>query len=291
MRTSLIILATFYWTLAFGQDDAEKLSDKAFTYYLYDKDIDSALFYYKSLQQTFPNFRPSYINNVIGSCYLKKGDKDLAKNYLLLSLKRPDPLDIFPERTCISIGDMFLEAKDYTSALAYYDSSTSYYRTKVNRMSRHTFKEGNIQTIYKKAICFDRLNRLDTAINIMTPHIFINFDEYIIDSAEAPTIVDFYITLLKKKYSIKQIRNEFKTAMKGLTYKRENDSSRLHLNPEWKSIRIDCYFNFLGKKVDIFRYGGVGVKDFNEETPVGWRKDDILKDLYKTLAYQKIKNL
>jgi tetratricopeptide (TPR) repeat protein len=291
MRPFLIILIIFYKTLAFGQDGAEKVSDKAFTYYLYDKDIDSALYYYKSLQQTFPNFRPSYINNVIGSCYLKKGDKDLAKSYLLLSLKRPDSLDIFPERTCIYIGDMFLEAKDYISALAYYDSSTSYYRTKPLRMSRHSFKEGNIQTIYKKAICFYNLNRLDTAINIMTPRIFMNFEDYIIDSSEAVNIVDFYITLLKKKYPVKLIKNEFKTAMKGLNYKKENDSSRLHLNPEWKSITIDCYFNFFGKKVDIFRYGGVGVKDFSEETPIGWRKKDILKDLHKTLAYQKLKSL
>lgn len=291
MRPFLIILITFCKTLAFGQDGAEKLSDKAFNYYLYDKDIDSALYYYKLLQQTYPDFRPSYINNVIGSCHFKKGEKEIAKSYFLLSLKKPDSLDIFPERTCIYIGDMFLEAKDYNSALAYYDSSTSYYRTKSLRMSRHSFKEGNIQTIYKKAICFDKLNRLDTAINIMTPHIFINFDDYIIDSAEAPTIVDFYITLLKKKYSTKHIRQEFKTAMNRLIYKRENDSSLLHLNPEWKSIRIDCYFIFLGKKVDITHYGGVGVKDFNEETPIGWRKKDILKDFYKALAYQKLKKL
>jgi tetratricopeptide (TPR) repeat protein len=291
MRTVLIILTTFFCAIAFAQDTAEKLQDKAFGYYLYDKDIDSALYYYTSLQQTFPDFRPSYVNNVIGSCYLKKGDKELAKNYLLLSLKKPDSLDIFPERTCISIGDMFLEAEDYASALAYYDSSTSYYRTKPLRMSGHRFKEGNIQTIYKKAICFDKLNRLDTAINIMTPHIFINFDDYIIDSVEAISIVNFYVTLLKKKYSIKYTRREFKNAMKGITYKRENDSSRLHLNPEWKSITIDCYFNFLGKKIDIFGLGGVGVKDFNEETPIGWRKEDIIKEFHKSLAYKKLKTM
>lgn len=291
MRPFLIILMTFQLTLASGQDSAEKLSDKAFSYYIYDKDIDSALYYYKSLQQTFPSFRPSYINSVIGSCYLKKGDKELAKNYLLQSLKRPDSTDIFPERSCIYIGDIFLEAKDYISALAYYDSSTTHYRTKVARMSRHRFKEGNIQTIYKKAICFDKLNKLDTAIKIMTPYIFLNFDDYVIDSSEAEDIVDFYIALIKKRYSVKEIRQEFKIAMKELKYKRENDSSRLHLNPEWKSILIDCYFNFFGKRVDIFRLGGVGVKDFNEETPVGWRKEDLLKEFRKTLAYKKIKKV
>lgn len=291
MRTLLLFIATICGTLAFGQDDAEKLNSKAFSYYLYERDIDSAFYYYTLLQQTFPGFRPSYISNVIGSCYLKKGEKELAKKHFLLSLKKPDSLDIFPERTCIYLGDMFLEAKDYNSALAYYDSSTSYYRIKRLRMSSHSFREGNIQTIYKKAICFDKLNRLDTAINIMTPHIFINFDDYIIDSAEAPNIVDFYITLLKKKYSIRQIRNEFKIAMKGLTYKRENDSSSLRLNHEWKFIRIDCYFNFLGKKIDITRLGGVGVKDFDEKTPIGWREEDVLKDLYKTLAYRKLKKL
>ena len=84
----------------------------------------------------------------------------------------------------------------------------------------------------------------------MTPHIFIDFDDYIIDSAETINIVDFYVTLLKRKYSINHIRREFKNAMRGITYQRENDSSRLHLNPEWKSITIVCYFNFLGKKID-----------------------------------------
>lgn len=290
MRPFLIILTIFISTLIFSQDTAEKLSDKAFSFYLYNKNIDSALFYYKLLQQAHPNFRPSYLNNVIGSCYLEKGQTEFAKVYLILSLRQPDSTDIYPERACLKIADIFLAAGDYRTALAYYDSSTSYYRTKF-RMTRHRFKEGSIQTIYKKAICFDKLNELDTAINIMTPYIFLNFDDYVIDSTESVNIVNFYINLIKKKYSVKYIRQEFKNSMKGITYQRENDSSRLHLNPEWKSITIDCYFRFLGKRVDIFRQGGVGVKDFNEETPIGWRKEDLLKDLHKSLAYRKLRKL
>ena len=290
MRTFLITLTIVCKNLVFAQDSAEKLSDKAFGFYVYNKNIDSALYYYQLLQQTYPDFRPAYINNVIGSCYLEKRYTELAKNYFILSLRIPDSLDTHSERACLKIGDIFLAAVDYSKALAYYDSSTSYYRTKVLRMSRHRFREGNIETIYKKAICFDKLNRLDTAINILTPYIFIDFDNYIIESTNPVNIVDFYLTLLRKKYNKKQIRNEFKQAMNGITYKREVDSFMYQRNPEWKYILIDCSFDFLDKKVNIFG-GGIGVSNFDEPTPIGWRKEDILKEFHKSLAYKKLRKI
>ncbi len=226
----------------------------------------------------------------MGSCYWKKGNKVLANSYFLLSLQKPDTNALYPEKACIYIGDMFLESGDYASALAYYDSSTSFYRIKSLRISRHRYKEGDIETIYKKAICLDKLNRPDTAINIMTPHIFTEFEDPRIDSSQEVKVVDFYISLLKKKYSEKQIKKEFKKALDGLTYKREVDSSLLKNEPSWKQIIVDCQISFLHKWVILFQ-GGIGVNNFDDDLPIGWRKEDIVENLRKTLAYKKLKSL
>ena len=276
-----------FHSFIYGQEPFEKLKDKAFDFYFNNKNIDSALFYYKTIQQIYPDFRPSYINNIIGSCYLAKQETELAKKHLILSLQNPEPLDLFPERVCITIGDIFLSANDYRNALAYYDSSTSYYRTKVARMSRHKFKEGNLETIYKKSICFDKLNRIDTAISILTPYVFISNEDDIIDSSEIENIVDYYISLLKRKYTNKQIKMEFTKAMKGLFFEQELDSSLFKGNSDWKLVRVECFFIFFGKQVNVFKGEG-GMRNFDDIALSGWRKEDILNKFYKTAAYKKL---
>jgi hypothetical protein len=80
---------------ALGQNESEQLNNKAFEYYIHKKNLDSALFYYKLLQHSFPEFRPNYINYQIGDCYFEKGDKDLAKKYFTISLNGSGRLFIF----------------------------------------------------------------------------------------------------------------------------------------------------------------------------------------------------
>lgn len=291
MRLFLILLFTINKFQVLGQSQAENLSNKAFEFYIHSENIDSAIFYYKLLQNQFPYYRPGYTFYQIGSCFLEKGDAEKAKSLFLHSMALSDTLDSYPEGATLKIANIFFEEHNFQQALNYYDSSTSIYRNRNKYASTHQFsREGNYLTVYRKALCFEKLNQTDTAIRILTPRMFKRKEDVHIDSKEYKNMLDFYLILLRKKYTKKEIKNEFKIAMRQLTYKRENDTTFYKNNQEWKSIFIDCYFYFFDKKVIVYS-GGIGVKNFSEGIPKFYKKEYLLKELSESSTYKKLSAL
>ncbi len=76
----------------------------------------------------------AYADDEIGDVLLRQGEFDAALNSLLLSLKmtKEQKEYILQPRTQAKIANVFLNKGDYASALAYYDSASSFYVTTGN---------------------------------------------------------------------------------------------------------------------------------------------------------------
>lgn len=268
MKKILTILTIFLSLSTFGQTVENSLSDKAFQ--LYQKEqYDSAIFYYKEVLKLNDNSRIAYFLMQVGKCYSEKNELEHSKNYYLQCLNIPDTIERFnyPQReACFGLSDIFQVEKNYNQSLRYLKiAEAKYPHRKICNAGEF---ERKIILKDKFALCFEKINELDSAINYLTPYMFAKTEDLLMDSVEYIKIIENYYNLLRKKYSMCELKSLLDNAIKNVYYNKKQDNANID-SLKYNYYEVESYITFLNKKIVLMdggyeanSWGGEPVKEF-----------------------------
>ena len=112
--------------------------------------------------------------------------------------------------------------------------------------------ERKINLNYKYAKCFEGIQQVDSAINYLTPYVFGKAKDIMYNRLEYLSIINYYYTLLRTKYSGCEISSLLHSAIQNLFYKREVDVEKKIKYPENTFYNVKCYMLFMGCRVVLF---------------------------------------
>jgi len=275
MRTAFILIAILKSQVGFCQS-VDSINSMAFEFYSSKQQFDSAIYYYKTLQSLYPDYRTAYITYRIGMSLLKNEDTLQAKEYLSKSLLTSEPLEYESCDACGKIGDIYFAQHNYSSALKYYDSIT----IKYSGFPYDPCQYKGLTIKFLKSLCLDKLGYTDSAISILTPYMFeaegyrtLNYEK----------MVDAFIAMLRKVYPDSKIKNELKAGLKGIVYKIDN-------SPRAGEKDVECFMNFFSKKV-ILVGAGISKTIPGAEIPSFFQKPFAIRQLKSSPAYKSIMSL
>lgn len=275
MRTTFILIAILKSQIVFCQSP-DSINSRAFEFYSVKQQFDSAVYYYKTLQSLYPNFRTGYITYQIGISLLKNGDSLLAKEYLSKSLSESGPFEGYSCDACGKIGDIYFAQRNYSSALKYYDSLLIKYPC----FPYGPYQYKGLTVKFLKSLCLDKLGYTDSAISILTPYMF-DTERY--SALNYVEMVDTFIGMLRKVYPDSRIKKELKAGLKGIVYKIENSARAGEKD-------IECYMSFFSKKV-ILVGAGISKTIPDAEIPSSFQKPLAVRQLKSSPAYKSIMSL
>lgn len=288
MKKQLLVLIFLFPFYASSQDAEENLSKKAFDHYLEDR-YDSALFYYKQILK-IKNSRSGYYLNQIGKCYFGIKENNTAKSYFLECLQIPDTIKKYFYRpiqgqACLELSQIFIAEGNYEAALKYLETAEEKYPYR--RVCGNGEFERKMRLAKQYAVCFDNLNKTDSAITRLTRFMFTKSEDFYLDSTEYITeYINYYYDLLCKKYSPCDLKLALADAVNNIYYKKEKTSS----DSTHDYYAVECYLMFLGKKVlleeveyEARSWGGEPVEPFT--------LNYLLKYVTETPLYKKINGL
>lgn len=286
MRKFLTVWLLLFAVNAFGQIDKSELRDIAFGFYR-NGQFDSAAFYYEQILQKPLGRSSSYFYAQLGDCYYQLGQLEKAKENYILCVSDTFKTHFFSiKRDCVkNLVDLLLAEKEYEKALGYLrkaESELPHFRI----CSNGEFGKETMLS-YKFAQCFAGIGQLDSAMNYLTPYMF--SEPYGMDSLGYIEIVEFYIIILKKKYSDAELKLELKNAIKQMYYKKEKDEEWEPLSPGEEFYNVLCYFTFYGQKV-LLVDGGYEAKSWGGEPVKEFKKRSFIKFLKRTPTYKRIVN-
>jgi tetratricopeptide (TPR) repeat protein len=269
---------------SFGQSNKKELSDIAFRFYM-DKQFDSAAIYYEQVVELATEDNPAYYLGQLGDCYKKIGNRDRAKeNYLKCLSDTAKSQHFSPKRDCAhGLADLYLKEEKYGEALRYLqlaENNFPHFRICSNGEFE---RETNLN--YKFSQCFEGLNQIDSAIYYLTPYMFNKAENLLMDSLEYLQINEYYIGLLKKKYSDTEIKKQVFAAVDKIYYKKELDTEWEPISPTDKFYNVLCFFTLFGQKV-IVTDSGYEANSWGGEPVLQYSKEYLIDYVKGTPTYK-----
>lgn len=270
----------------FAQSSPSHLWNKAFDFYLNKKQFDSSLFYYRQLNQQFPNVSPTYINNQIASCYLKSGDITTAESFYLrcLSLDRNlDSLGSFQTTACYALSNIYYNRKQFRDALTFLDYTKTKYRP-LRRVCQglHGGYESRLTFAYRKSQCYYGLNMKDSAISQLAPVIFRPREDVYLDSLLYEEMTQYFVNTVIEVYGRINARTELQKAINSVIYNPTYDDNRKII-----MFSVDCFITFANTKINLDPGGACQVYK-KGEVPSYFSKDTLVKEFMDSPAYNYI---
>ncbi len=179
-----------------------------------------------------------------------KSYDDSSLKYYLSILNKFDSTDesknFLCDKAAEKVGDIYKYRKDYSRALAYYDSADTKYKDKLE-FCGNAYYIDFIPRQYKKSQCYLDLKNIKQAIKILTPHIFNNLGASYFDSS----MFTYYLTTLNMLYSKQEIRRELKNVLNKFDY---NTSIGTSLDTTVKYLRINFIFKIFDSELVCHTY-------------------------------------
>jgi tetratricopeptide (TPR) repeat protein len=289
MKFCSIIFLCLLNHIGFSQRNTEALSQKAFNFYSKEQQYDSAIFYYKKIISNTSQKREAYFTYQIANCYSASGKKVEAENYYIKCLsidKLKNSLGMFQNLACKYLSEIYFEQKRFREALNYLDSSITKYKP-----FRNIFRCGTGSTIRKmefalsKSNCYIGLNKKDSAINLLSPLIFRDFDVFYFDDTLAlEEAAKLYSEMVFEVMGKTVARKELEKALEKVNYKQVFEKTA---SGKINSVSVDCFIIFRGIKIYLENGGGYSVEE-NELFPSFLSKENLIKDFKNSRAYQLI---
>ena len=251
------------------------------------KYIEAISAYEKALDFSDSSYRNAFIYSRMATCNEKLGKRDLQKEYLRLSIMIPAIAKRNVEKGMKrfwtgKLADLWFDDKKYDSALYYY------YKLKKSLSPYFGLEDWYWDSqFYRMAMSHEKLGQVDSAIKCLTPHVFKQAPTY--DDEEYSGIVRYYYKLLRKKYSGKQIKNEFEEAIKNLVYDTNIKNHGDTIKPSYSS-HLDIILFFFGVRSFLSDGSAFGVpsdKISDLDIP-GYSKAEIIEKLNKSVLRQII---
>jgi tetratricopeptide (TPR) repeat protein len=287
MRTIITLCFILAFQLAFGQKDPSRLSETAFNFYM-NKQFDSAAFYYERFIELKGITKDAYYYGQLGECYARLGKLGRARESYLEGLKDTSqmPYLSFQRNCCLGLVDLYLVEKNYEKALEYLkraERDQPYFRG----CSRGEF-ERNTQLRYKFAQCYEGLSLADTAIAYLTPYMF--SDGLFRDSLKYDEINRYYVSLLKDRYQVIEIKKQLSSAIDEVYFSKEREPSIERRIEGSEFYRVNCYLMFFGEHVTLFN-GGYEAKSWGGEPVKEFSKEYLIDRFRQTTTYRMISEL
>ena len=242
-----------------AQEDSKILSDSASKYFLTKKYEKALPFYLKILTINNKTHTDFYAYKQVGTCYDKIGDYNTAIFYYKEALdKFVDSLNVLKlgQNTCVDIANCYYNLSLLDSCKIYLDRTQHWKRGLQWHGYSPTFHQTLFHTYMKY---YNRRNLLDSAINIFAPHAF---DEWTDNQNTYPStdhihendyhckVIDF-INLLKKKYTVTEIKTELYKSVETIYYDLVLDKERSSEDTIYNIYCHDSYTFFFGVKIDL----------------------------------------
>ena len=251
-----LITIIILWSagFAFDQDQSKNPRQVALNHF-YNGEYDEAKQIYKAILDTVE--WKAYDSYMLGECYRASNQLDTAEIVFLRILKFEKPKLGYVQvnrMTCHSLADLYLEQNNYRSALNYLElAEKKYPHFKV--CSAGEF-ERETTLNYKFAQCYGSLYQLDKAIKCLTPYVFHQNDNYLLDSLKFQEISEYYLNLLLQKYQNSYLKSHLNSTVNYMFYEEgwENPDKkqRRRLTYNLKHIdfyRVYCSINFLEEEI------------------------------------------
>jgi len=276
----LISIFIFFLSLTVtGQLDKNEIRDKAFSFYI-DNKYDSAVVYYKQVIELTDENRTTYYYRQLGDCFIKLNDYKKAKESYLKCITDTSNNRVFSSnRDCYQgLIDIYIEEKNYNEALKYLRLADSKY-PHIGICSNGELEQ-DLRLNYKYSQCFKELDQIDSAIAYLTPYVFVEPENLLMDSLEYMKINTHYIDLLNQRYNEIEIKKEISSAIENIYYKKEIDIERNKKYPNEEFYNVLCYITFLGQSITLVdggyeanSWGGEPVEQYTEEFLINYFKN------------------
>lgn len=220
---AVLVICILFQSMAFGQ---LSLNDSAFANYQKGNYKLAAQLYQKGMDLDKGHFHYEAVFLVL--CYQRLGEMEHLKDVLQKEVDSK-PVSYRQKNFCMQLANIYLNEKNYRRALNLYNLYDTKWTHVLNLPDQNRFL-----LAYNKMLsiskCYDGLNLTDSAVNVLTPYVFINhsaLQSYIWaprkvltrqDSLSYDTICVGYLSLLKKLHTNKEIKAELKKADKSFYF-------------------------------------------------------------------------
>jgi|JI10StandDraft_1071094.scaffolds.fasta_scaffold349957_2 tetratricopeptide (TPR) repeat protein len=216
---SIILFSIFCLSinLSRGQEVSNKLENISLQFMLNQK-YDSAKIYYAFMANQSNLPQADYYYSMAGECYQNLNQWDSAIFFFTKSLAEcNDKLFNHSQRkACLGLSDIYFKTGNFKRSLEYLNlAETTYPYRKICNAGEF---ERKLEIDFQYSKIFLNLNQLDSSIKRMTKYAFKNENDLLIDSSEYKMYIDYFISTLEKKYSIKEIKNEFRNSILNISY-------------------------------------------------------------------------
>jgi len=286
MKSIITIFAITFSLSSFGQYADSSLHMKAFRMYQNEK-FDSAIIYYNQLLNLEVDNRDDYYFMQLGKCYFELKQFEKSKRCFLDCLTVIDTVfknNYAQRESCFLLSEIYQLESNYEASLNILKVAEA--KFPFRKICNAGEFERKMVLNDKFAFNFEKLNLIDSAINYLTPYMFSNVDDLLIDSSDYLKIVNNYYRLLCKKSSPKEVKDIFERAIIDIYYKKQVDTTNSHITTNtWYTV--ESHFSLFGKKVylcdvtyDVNSWGGDTVDSFQLST--------LLQNLKSTPTYKLI---
>lgn len=289
MKYLLAILALLHFSFSHSQKNAETLIDKANEYsYAKDKHTE-ALKSYRKLQRRFPQYRTGYVLYKTGDILLKLGDTSKAEYYFLESMKidfKHDSIDFGygQSMSSRSVADLYFIQNKYKEAIQYLNLSREEFKIQKVYCSAGTRVSEDLYFYFKKAICYNGLNKKDSAIITLAPFVFRPKNYYDVDTANYRSMYIYLVSDLFTYYGKSESKKELENALNNISY---TVSYKEYPDSKTKWASAKCYISFFGIKITLDSNSAVGL-GIDQQTPYMISKEYFLREFTKSEAYKMI---
>ena len=236
MKTIFFIFTFLFSYLGIGQENDSLLSKKGFEFYAL-KMYDSSAFYFNKVEN-----KNSIDFLMLGKSYYNLDEYSNAKTYLLLAYNNTlsKKNNFLSQQTTELLGNIYFQEKNYTEALRFYKTTSEVYSSFLP--CSKTINE-IINLKHKISECYFQIENIDSAINTLTPYMFIDTSKYnTLDKNKYFETQKFYLALLQKKYSTKKLKDLLTESINNIVYKKELDTIFL---PENHTIENDTLYEIV----------------------------------------------
>ncbi len=213
---------------------------------------------------------------------IKPTGKNAIQSYQNI-LRKYDSTEIFNSsvcaRACEKLGDIYKSRKEYSKAIAYYDSLNIKYIDRLEFCGNAVYGLMVRQRL-KVAQCFVELKDTVRALGELAPYIFQYENDYYCTGEAA----DFYVKTIKAVYSQEEIRAMIDSSLNAMSYRYNyQDIFNNKGEPAFSITGVIYLFNV---HVDIVRYYSTIESEKNVADSI--RKEFFVGSLKETKIFKRI---